>query len=56
MANEKVSEKDFEESILIIKNMIEAQTIERFKFTDTETGALDFAIRTLQATLDEIKS
>ena len=53
----KVSEKkeDFNTVLLIVQNMVEAEKIERFKFTVKEKSALLFVTDLLEAHINELE-
>lgn len=52
--NEDV-EKEWSTAELHIKNIIDGSRIERFKFTKSESTALDFALRVISANRQELK-
>jgi hypothetical protein len=54
----KISEKkeDFNSAFLIIQNMLEAEKIERFKFTPKEQSALLFVTDLLTAHIDALQN
>jgi predicted RNA-binding protein associated with RNAse of E/G family len=56
MADDKVTEKDFEEALIILQNIQAGKEIGRFNFTEREMMCLDFSNRILQATLDEMQT
>ena len=57
MSYEKIKEQidEFEKAIPIMENIRDAQTIDRFKFTNQEQNALDFTIDCLKATLESLR-
>jgi hypothetical protein len=57
IVNEKLSEKreDFFSVLLLIENLLEAEKIERFKFTQKEQSALLFVIDLLNIHLKELQ-
>jgi len=46
---------EFEKAILIMENIKDSQSIERFKFTNQERSAIDFSIDCLKSILESIK-
>lgn len=50
----QISAKDFQQHLIVLNNIKEAGNIVRFKFTESETAALEFAIAVVQENLNEL--
>jgi hypothetical protein len=58
MSSEKIvdTREKFKESLLIVQNILEAEKIQRFKFTPKEISTLTFITDLLKANLKELES
>jgi hypothetical protein len=56
MRQEEILEKveEMKESKMFLKNILDGAKIDRFKFTEKERLALDFAIDFLNASIDQL--